>query len=187
MRLAAACPSGYAGAFRGVDPGAFAMSEHTPSPAPRPQPDPAMLERAERVNNDLMKFVRQVRTATGPVRVKLQHDMRERLEAERAALLGGGVIPEPLRHYAVTFTEVQWLLDVWIEATERNGDDQEFRRDFIDVATRMLGELEVLRQPDPALHPPGRKPSWWSAITRGLRPEEAREGHRHPGDPDLIV
>jgi hypothetical protein len=141
-----------------------------PPPAPRPPPDRTVLERAERVNNDLMKFVRQVRTATGPVRAKLQQDM----------------IPETLRHYAVTFTEVQWLLDVWIEATERNKDDQEYRHDFIDVATRMLGELEVLRQPDPALDPPGRKPGWWSAITRGLRPGEAAEG-RDPGDPDLVI
>ncbi|MCM5682614.1 hypothetical protein M8A51_24040 [Schlegelella sp. S2-27] len=164
------------------------MSEDPPPPpAPRPPPDRTVLERAERVNNDLMKFVRQVRTATGPVRAKLQQDMRARLEAERAALLGGQhVIPETLRHYAVTFTEVQWLLDVWIEATERNKDEQEYRHDFIDVATRMLGELEVLRQPDPALDPPGRKPGWWSAITRGLRPGESTEG-RDPGDPDLVI
>ena len=36
------------------------MSEDPPPPpAPRPPPDPAVLERAERVNNDLMKFVRE--------------------------------------------------------------------------------------------------------------------------------
>ena len=164
------------------------MSEDPPSPpAPRPPPDKAVLERAERVNNDLMKFVRQVRTATGPVRALVPLDWRGGGAAAPAALLGGQhVIPETLRHYAVTFTEVQWLLDVWIEATERNKDDQEFRRDFIDVATRMLGELEVLRQPDPALDPPGRKPGWWSAITRGLRPEESAEGRRQ-GDPDLLI
>ena len=57
---------------------------------------------------------------------------------------------------------------------------------FVDVATRMLGELEVLRQPDPALDPPGRRPGWWSAITRGLRPGEAGEA-RDPGDPDLVI
>ncbi|AKJ32227.1 hypothetical protein [Caldimonas brevitalea] len=156
-----------------------------PPPPPRAPPDPLVIERAERINADLMKFVRQVRTATGPVRAKLQQDMRERLEAERAAMLGGQhVLPETLRHYAVTFTEVQWLLDAWIEATQRNtGDDQELRHDFIDVATRMLGELEVLRQPDPVLDPPGRKPGWWAAITRGLRPEPGGP----PPEPDILV
>ncbi|WKB51226.1 hypothetical protein [Eleftheria terrae] len=168
------------------------MSDDTPPPLPpRIPPDPAVIERAERINSDLMKFVRQVRTATGPVRAKLQQDMRQRLEAERSVLLGGQqVIPETLRHYAVTFTEVQWLLDVWIEATERNSDDLEFRRDFIDVATRMLGELEVLRQPDPALDPPSRKPGWWAAITRGLRPASPG-GAASPGlppiEPDILI
>ncbi|MCW7538392.1 hypothetical protein OOT46_11130 [Aquabacterium sp. A7-Y] len=164
------------------------MSDETPPPSPpRVPPDPAVLERAERINSDLMKFVRQVRTASGPVRAKLQQDMRARLEAERMVLLGGQqVIPETLRHYAVTFTEVQWLLDVWIEATERERDDQESRHDFIDVATRMLGELEVLRQPDPALDPPGRKPGWWAAITRGLRPGEPAE-RLPPPEPDILI
>jgi hypothetical protein len=164
--------------------------DSTPPPSRLP-PDPEVLERAERVNSDLMKFVRQVRTASPPVQVRLQQDMRERLEAERTALLGNSsVLPESLRHYAVTFTEVQWMLDAWIDATARNADDDDLKREFLDVATRMLGELEVLRQPDPMMDPPGRRPGWWSAITRGLRPGAPQGGPEpsRPGDlPDIII
>ena len=166
------------------------MSAPDPSPPPpRPPADPEILERVERVNTDLMKFVRQVRTASAPVKAKLQQDMRERLESERLALLGNHrVLPESLRHYAVTFTEVQWMLDVWIEATQRESDESELRREFLDVATRMLGEMEVLRQPDPALDPPTRKPGWWSAITRGLRSGNGDdEPPPDPRMPDIVL
>lgn len=167
----------------------MAPDDDDPPPAPRQPPDPSVIERAERINSELMKFVRQARTASPPVRAKLQHQMRERLEAERAALLGNRpVLPEALRHYAVTFTEVQWLLDAWIATTEREADELEVRRDFIDVATRMLGEIEVLRQPDPVLDPPERRPGWWSALTRGLRADETGEPAASPWDePDILV
>ena len=146
-------------------------------PQPRALPDPDLLQRVESVNHALMKFVRQIRTASGPMRAKLQQDMRQRLEAERQVLLGSHlVLPEPLRHYAVTFTEVQWMLDAWIDATKHEADDHhELRRDFLDVAARMLGEMEVLRAPDPAEQSSGRRPGWWSAITRGLRTSRASE------------
>lgn len=165
----------------------MAPDDDTP-PAPRPPPDPSVIERVERINADLLKFVRQARTASPPVRAKLQQDMRERLEAERTALLGRqSVLPEALRHYAVTFTEVQWLLDAWIATTAREADELEVRRDFIDVATRMLGELEVLRQPDPAMNPPGRSPGWWSAITRGLQAGTGDEPPCALDEPDILI
>jgi hypothetical protein len=164
-----------------------ASDSHPPDESPRPPPDPELIERVERVNTDLMKFVRQVRTASPPVRTRLQLDMRERLERERRALLGRhSVLPESLRHYAVTFTEVQWMLDVWIDASAREVDEPLLRREFLDVATRMLGELEVLRPPDPALDPPARRPGWWSAITRGLRAGDA-EPPRRTEDPDILL
>lgn len=165
----------------------MSASDSTPPEPPRAPPDPDLIERVERVNTDLMKFVRQVRTASPPVRTRLQLDMRERLERERRALLGRhSVLPELLRHYAVTFTEVQWMLDVWIDASAREVDEPLLRREFLDVATRMLGELEVLRAPDPALDPPARRPGWWSAITRGLRSGEV-DPPRRPGDPDILL
>ena len=157
-------------------------------PSSRQPPDPEVLERAERVNADLMKFVRQVRTASVPVRARLQQDMREHLETERTALLGqSSVLPEALRHYAVTFTEVQWMLDAWIDATARNADDHDLRREFLDVATRMLGELEVLRQPDPSMDPPGRRPGWWAAITRGLRPTTSADSPPRNDPLDIVI
>ncbi|GIX24587.1 MULTISPECIES: hypothetical protein [Caldimonas] len=159
------------------------------APAPEPprsQPDPELIERVERVNTDLMKFVRQVRTASPPVRTRLQLDLRERLERQRRDLLGRhSVLPVELRHYAVTFTEVQWMLDVWIDACAREVDEPLLRREFMDVASRLLGELEVLRAPDPALDPPARRPLWWSALTRGLH----TEGDEPPrsGEPDILL
>src|SRR5262245_53706331 len=156
----------------------------------RPPPDPDLLRRVESVNRDLMKFVRQIRTASGPVRAKLQQDMRERLESERQVLLGAHrVLPETLRHYAVTFTEVQWMLDAWIAATAHEAEDRhELRRDFLDVAARMLGEMEVLRAPDPADQSTARRPGWWSAITRGLRTNKPAASKSAPdsGLPDGI-
>ena len=146
--------------------------DSTLPPERRAPADPDLLERVESVNSDLMTFVRQIRTASGSARAQLQQDMRDRLESERRALLGSHqVLPETLRHYAVTFTEVQWMLDSWIDATNRETEDRhELRREFLDVAARMLGEVEVLRAPDPALQSPARRPGWWAAITRGLRP-----------------
>ncbi len=166
----------------------MAPDEDDVPPSRRQPPDPSVIERAERINSELMKFVRQARTASPPVRAKLQQDMRERLEAERAALLGGqSVLPEALRHYAVTFTEVQWLLDAWIATTAREADELEVRQDFIDVATRMLGEIEVLRQPDPVLDPPERRPGWWSALTRGLESDAGAEPASPWDEPDILV
>lgn len=160
-----------------------------PPEPPRAPPDPDLIERVERVNTDLMKFVRQVRTASPPVRTRLQLDMRERLERQRRDLLGRhSVLPELLRHYAVTFTEVQWMLDVWIDACAREVDEPLLRREFLDVASRMLGELEVLRAPDPALEPPARRPGWWSALTRGLRAGGDEEPPPpRPGEPDILL
>lgn len=157
-----------------------------PPPPSRPPADPIVVERAARVSADLMKFVRQVRSVSAPVRGKLQRDMRERLEAERRALLGSqAVLPESLRHYAITFTEVQWMLDAWITATERENDDQECRRDFIEVATRMLGETEVLRQPESAAAATAARPGWWSALTRGLRADSRSAQPLRPPQPAL--
>lgn len=161
--------------------------DSTFAPERRPFPDADLLQRVESVNRDLMKFVRQIRTATGPLRAKLQQDMRDRLESERHALLGShSVLPETLRHYAVTFTEVQWMLDAWIAATKREAEDRhELRRDFLDVAARMLGEMEVLRAPDPADASAARRPGWWSAITRGLRASAIASKSKSASDSSL--
>ena len=130
-----------------------------------------MMERVERVNNDLMRFVRQIRTANPLVRAKLQQDMKQHLESERKFLLGPThqSVPESLRHYAVTFTEVQWMLDAWIEATNLDQDDRDLKREFLDAATRMLGEMEVLRAPDPTVELINRRPAWWGALAKGFQ------------------
>lgn len=106
----------------------------------------------QRWGRELRQLLRQLRVAPQETRVGLCLQLRERLETARTSLLGSSSrIPEPLRHYAVSLTEVQWLLDAWIAGGE---DETQLRHDFFEAASRLFDDEEL----DQA---PSRPPTWW--------------------------
>ena len=99
--------------------------------------------------------------------------LRDRLEAGRAMLLGPySRLPAPLRHYAVSLTEVQWLLDAWI-AGARTEDGAQLRHDFFQAAWSLFETCKA--RPEPRPNPrsaglnrwPARLLNWWHAVRGG--------------------
>lgn len=95
----------------------------------------------QQLGAELRQLLRQLRAAPQGGRATLQLHLRERLEMGRLLLLGRhSHLPASLRHYAVSLTEVQWLLDAWIAG----GDDEaQLRRDFFHAASRLFDDEEA--------------------------------------------
>lgn len=122
----------------------------------------------QQLGAELREVLRQLRAAPQPTAAGLRLDLRERLEAARAALIGGrSRIPAALRHYAVSLTEVQWLLDAWIAGSETGSEDEALlQRDFFHAASRLFDD-----EPEPAPERPARPPGWlggWTTLWRRL-------------------
>lgn len=155
------------------------MSEPSPFLAVSPQPSvPAELSGPmQQLGAELRGALRQLRAAPQASAAGLRLELRERLEAARAALIGGrSRIPAALRHYAVSLTEVQWLLDAWIAGSEAGSEDEALlQRDFFHAASRLFDD-----EPEAFEDRPARSQGWlgwWAALWRriGGRGAEGRE------------
>ncbi|WP_119155548.1 hypothetical protein [Caldimonas tepidiphila] len=110
------------------------------------------------------RLLHQLRAAPPAAQAGLRLQLRDNLEAFRAALLGrSSRVPEALRHHAVSLTEVQWLLDAWI-AGSGGGDEAQLRHDFFDAASRLFDDGDE----EAPLQAP-RRARWWARWWTALR------------------
>lgn len=121
-------------------------------------------ESIQQLGAELRDTLRCLRAAPRSAHAGLRLHLRERLEASRAALIGSSTrLPATLRHYAVSLTEVQWLLDAWIAGSEAGGEDEaQLQREFFHAASRLFDEDEE-EAPPPAPAP------WWARCWTALR------------------
>lgn len=121
-------------------------------------------ESMQQLGAELRESLRRLRSAPRSAHAGLRLHLRERLEASRAALLGRSTrLPATLRHYAVSLTEVQWLLDAWIAGSEDGSEDEDqLQREFFHAASRLFDEDEE------EVAPPAPSP-WWSRCWTALR------------------